>query len=103
MGWMLGHVCHNLDSCRVGMPDGKCGQLFHAYNFGVALPIPLQTGLSLLSCSHRVQGLVSQVVQLVGIRDNSPILRTVGPAFPSTPVIDVVGGFFSSFMLSHDR
>lgn len=26
-----------LDSCRVGMPDGKCGQLFHAHDFGVAL------------------------------------------------------------------
>lgn len=36
----------------------------------------------LLCCSGEEQSLLSRVVQLVRVRDNSPVLITPGPCFP---------------------
>lgn len=51
-----------LDSCRVGPPDGKWGQISHGHNCGTGSPTPVLTVLTLLWCPGDVQGLLFGVL-----------------------------------------
>lgn len=52
----------------------------------------LLKGLALLCCPGKVQGLLSQVLQLMGIKDSSPTLATTGSTLPPAPEVDGHGG-----------
>lgn len=67
-----------LASCRVVLPDEKWGWLYHGHNFQAGSPIPVQTVLALLSFPGEVQGLLSQVLQLLEVMDGSHTLMTSG-------------------------
>ena len=62
--------------------DEDWGQLPHNS------PISPLIVMALLYCSGGVQSQLSQVLQLVGIRDGSPTLMTKGSSLPSAPGID---------------
>lgn len=71
-----------LGSCRVGLPDGKWGQLSHGHSFGTGSLTPALTVVAQLCCSGEMQDLLSQVSQLVGTRDGSSTLKTTEPSLP---------------------
>lgn len=60
--------------------DGQWNQWSHVHDFEAGSPTFLLTGLALLCCPGRVQGLFSWVLQLGAIRDSSPAHMTTGTA-----------------------
>lgn len=81
-----------LDSCRVVLPDEKWGWLYRGHNFQAGSPTPVQTVLSLLSFPGEVQGLLSQVLQLLEVMDGSHTLMTSG-SFLHLPLA-LMGGWW---------
>lgn len=77
-----------LGICRVGLPDGKRGQLSYDHNFGTRKPIPSLTVLALLCCLGKVKGLVSWMLQLLGDRNGTPTLMATGTVLPLAFNID---------------
>ena len=59
--------------------------------FGTGSPTLLLTGLTLLCYTGEVEDLLSQVLQVIGVRDSFLFLMTTGLALASAPDIDQWG------------
>lgn len=66
--------------------------------------MPVVTALTLLCCPGEVQGLLSQVLQLLGVGVGSPTLMTTEPALsPASGVDGCEGGLSPSPMPVQDK
>lgn len=70
--------------------DEKWRCLSQAHNFEAGSPTPLLTGLALLYSPDKLQGLLSQVLKVVGSRDSSPTIVTLCLTLP--PALSIDGG-----------